>query len=152
MDTCSSLEIRALRYLAQREHSRRELEQKLSSRRDSRETVEELAAILNKLQQQGLLSEERMVEQVARTRRARFGSRRIVHELKSKGIDDHLIGSILPALKESEAEAAWHIWQKKFDQPPATKEERDKQTRFMMNRGFSMTTIRQILTQASEKS
>lgn len=151
MDTRSPIEIRALRYLARREHSRRELEQKLSAHGDSHE-IAALSEVLDKLEQQGFLSEQRMVEQVARTRRSRFGSQRIVHELKTKGIDGHLIDGILPALKETELEAALNIWRKKFDHPPATREERGKQTRFMMNRGFSMETIQRVLSHASEES
>ncbi|QOJ24715.1 MAG: recombination regulator RecX [Gammaproteobacteria bacterium] len=151
MDTRSPLEIRALRYLAQREHSRRELEQKLTAHKDSGET-EELAEVLDKLERQGFLSEQRMVEQVARMRRSRFGSQRIIHELKAKGVDDHLIDGIRPALKETELEAAFNIWRKKFDHPPATREERGKQMRFMMNRGFSMETIQRVLSQANEEN
>jgi len=154
MDTRSLLEIRALRYLAQREHSRRELAQKLSARKDCGETAEltELTEVLDKLEQQGFLSEQRMVEQVARIRRSRFGSQRIIHELKAKGIDDHLIDGIRPALQENELEAAFNIWRKKFHQPPATREERAKQIRFMMNRGFSMETIQRVLSQANEEN
>lgn len=154
MDTRSPLEIRALRYLAQREYSRRELEQKLSARQDSDETAElaELTEVLDKLEQQGFLSEQRMVAQVARMRRARFGSQRIIHELKAKGVDDHLIDDIRPALKETELEAAFNIWRKKFDHPPVTREERGKQMRFMMNRGFSMETIQRVLSQANEEN
>ena len=154
MDTRSLLEIRALRYLAQCEHSRRELAQKLSARKDCGETAEltELTEVLDKLEQQGFLSEQRMVEQVARIRRSRFGSQRIIHELKAKGIDDHLIDGIRPALQENELEAALNIWRKKFHQPPATREERAKQIRFMMNRGFSMETIQRVLSQANEEN
>ena len=151
MDTRSSLEIRALRYLAQREYSRRELEQKLAAHKDSGDTAE-LIDVLDKLEQQGFLSEQRMVEQVARTRRSRFGSQRIIHELKAKGVDDDLIDGIRPALKETELEAAFNIWRKKFDHPPATREERSKQMRFMMNRGFSMETIQRVLSQANEEN
>jgi regulatory protein len=150
MDTRSPIEIRALRYLAQREYSRRELEQKLAAHRDSLAT-ETLTAVLDKLEQQGFLIEQRMVEQVARMRRSRFGSQRIVHELKTKGINGHLIDGILPALKETELEAALNIWRKKFDHPPAIREERGKQMRFMMNRGFSMEIIQQVLSHASEE-
>lgn len=151
MNTRSPIEIRALRYLAQREYSRRELEQKLSALSDSGAT-EKLAEVLDKLEQQGFLSERRMVEQVARTRRSRFGSQRIVHELKTKGIDSHLIDGILPSLRETELEAALTIWRKKYDHLPETREERGKQIRFMMNRGFSMETIQQVLSQADEES
>lgn len=151
MDARSPLEIRALRFLAQREHSRRELERKLSSSANAQLSAEAVD-ILDKLEQQGFLSEKRAAEQIARTRRTRFGSQRIVHELKTKGIDDHLIGDILPALKETELETALNIWRKKFAQPPATREERAKQIRFMMNRGFSMETIQYVLSQAAEEN
>lgn len=151
MDGRSPIELRALRYLAKREYSRRELAQKLSVGRDAREPAE-LAAVLDQLEQQGYLSEARMAEQVARTRRSRFGSQRIVHELKSKGVADGLIHTVLPSLKETELETALQVWRKKFDHPPATREERAKQIRFMMNRGFSMETITQVLTQASEEN
>lgn len=149
MEARSSLEIRALRYLAQREYSRRELQRKLSAQPDS-PVSEELTGILDKLEQQGFLSEERAAEQIARTRRTRFGSQRIVQELKNKGIDSHLIDDIVPALKETELETAQQVWQKKFTQPPASREERAKQMRFMMNRGFSTQTIQQVFAQATE--
>ncbi len=151
MSPRTPLEIRALRMLARREHSRRELEQKLSVHAESCETGV-LASVLDKLEQKGFLSEQRAVEQIARTRRARFGSHRIVHELKAKGIDSHLIDNILPTLKQTELEAALNIWRKKFDHPPVSQEERGKQVRFMMNRGFSMETIQQVLAQADEES
>lgn len=150
MNTRNPLEIRALRILARREHSRRELEQKLSVFAETCGS-EVLAGVLDKLEQRGFLSEKRVVEQVARVRRSRFGSQRIVHELKAKGIDRHLIDDILPTLKETELEAALNIWRKKFDKS-LPREERGKQIRFMMNRGFSMETIQQVIAQADEES
>ena len=151
MDTRSPLEMRALRYLAQREYSRRELEQKLSIHARS-SAPETLSSVLDKLEQNGFLSAERVVEQIIRTRRSRFGSQRIVHELKEKGIDEHLIHSVLPSLKETELETAFKIWQKKFGKLPSTREERGKQMRFMMSRGFSMEVIQQALLHANEES
>jgi len=151
VDTRSSLELRALRYLAQREHSRLELEQKLSAHAQS-STPEALSSVLDKLEQNGFLSAERVVEQVIRTRRPRFGSQRIVYELKEKGIDAQLIDSILPALRETELDTAFKIWQKKFGQLPNTREERGKQIRFMMSRGFSIEVIQQVLSQADEEN
>ena len=151
MDTRSPLEIRALRYLAQREHSRLELEQKLSAHALS-STPEAISSVLDKLEQNGFLSAERVVEQVIRTRRSRFGSQRIVYELKEKGIDEQLIDRILPTLRETELDVAFKIWQKKFGQLPNTREERGKQMRFMMSRGFSMEIIQQVLSQADEEN
>lgn len=151
MDTRSPLEIRALRYLAQREHSRLELEQKLSAHARSY-TPEAISNILDKLEQNGFLSAERVVEQVIRARRSRFGSQRIVYELKEKGIDEQLIDGILPTLRETELDTAFKIWQKKFGQLPNTREERGKQMRFMMSRGFSMEIIQQVLSRADEEN
>lgn len=151
MDTRSPLEIRALRYLAQREHSRLELEQKLSAHARS-STPEAISNVLDKLEQNGFLSAERVVEQVIRTRRSRFGSQRIVYELKEKGIDEQLIDGILPTLRETELDTAFKIWQKKFGQLPNTREERGKQMRFMMSRGFSMEIIQQVLSRADEEN
>lgn len=151
MDTRSPLEIRALRYLAQREYSRLELEQKLSTHVRS-STPDELAIVLDKLEQNGFLSAQRVVEQIIRMRRSKFGSQRIIYELKEKGIDEHLINSVLPALKETELDAAIKIWRKKFGITPNNGEERGKQIRFMMSRGFSTEVIQQVLLQTGEEN
>ena len=97
MSTGPNLRGRALGYLARREHSRLELEKKLTPYAP---TVEELSSMLDSLESCGFLSEERMVEQVVHIRRNRFGSRRIVYELQQKGIDEELISAVLPRLKE----------------------------------------------------
>ncbi len=145
----SALEVRALRYLARRDYSRVELERKLSAH--VRLTPEILLDLLDKLEREGLLSTERAAEQIIRVRRSRFGSKRIIYELKEKGIDEAFIHQALPCLKETELGAALAIWQKKFGKIPGTPEERGKHMRFMMNRGFSMEVIQQVLSQASEE-
>ncbi len=139
-----------MRYLARREYSRVELERKLSAH--ARTAPEILSNLLDKLEHEGLLSTERAAEQIIRARRSRFGSKRIIYELKEKGIDEALIHQALPSLKETERDAAWAIWQKKFGKAPGSKEERGKHMRFMMNRGFSMEVIQQVLSQANEEN
>ena len=142
MSTRPNLRGRALGYLARREHSRLELEKKLTPYAP---TVEELSSMLDSLERCGFLSEERMVEQVVHIRRNRFGSRRIVYELQQKGIDEELISAVLPRLKETELEAARTVWQKKFGTAPASATERAKQIRFLMGRGFGTGIITQVL-------
>ena len=149
MDSRSDLENRALRYLARREYSRLELQQKLSTRLHSH-APEVLAEVLDKLEQAGYLSAQRAVEQIIRNRRSRFGSQRILHELKTKGFDDHTIDMALLGLHATETEAAIAVWQKKFGVLPGSGEERAKQIRFMMSRGFSMKMINQVFRQVSE--
>jgi regulatory protein len=144
-----SLESRALRYLARREHSRLELEQKLAT--DTQSAAEALSSLLDKLEQKGFLSAERFVEQMITIRRPRFGCQRIVYELKQKGIDEHLIANVLPELKETEFDAAFEVWRKKFGTLPINVKERGKQMRFMMSRGFSAEVIGQVLSHAEQE-
>ncbi len=149
MDSRSDLENRALRYLARREYSRLELRQKLSTHPHGH-APEVLTEVLDKLEQAGYLSAQRAVEQIIRNRRSRFGSQRILHELKTKGFDDHTIDMALSGLHATETEAAVAVWQKKFGVLPGSREERAKQIRFMMSRGFSMKMINQVFSQVSE--
>lgn len=147
MSSGPNLKIRALGYLARREHSRLELEKKLIPYTS---TAEELSSVLDSLEYSGLLSAGRVVEQVIQTRRKKFGSYRIVQELKKKGIDDELISEILPSLKETELIAARGVWQKKFGTVPADYKERAKQVRFLTGRGFSSEIITQVLDNRDE--
>jgi len=147
----SVLEMRALRYLARREYSRMELERKLSAL-DRSVAPELLTELLDKLEHEGLLSTERAAEQIIRASRLRFGSKRIIHALKEKGIDAACIQEALPGLKETEQDAALAVWQKKFAKAPDSKEEWGKQMRFMMNRGFSIDVIRHVLSQVCEEN
>ena len=145
VESKKNLETRAMRYLVRREYSRQELAQKLSTNANASDS-QELETVLDALEQKGFLSAQRVVEQTAHLRRARYGSQRIIHELKTKGIDAHLIDEIVPTLQATENETASTVWQKKFGRLPATREEYAKQMRFMMSRGFSVETVRKILT------
>ncbi|HQU99086.1 MAG TPA: recombination regulator RecX [Nitrosomonas sp.] len=149
VESKKNLETRAMRYLVRREYSRQELAQKLSTNANASDS-QELETVLDALEQKGFLSAQRVVEQTAHLRRARYGSQRIIHELKTKGIDAHLIDEIVPTLQATENETASTVWQKKFGRLPATREEYAKQMRFMMSRGFSVETVRKILTPADD--
>lgn len=142
-----SLKTRALGYLARREHSRLELEKKLAA---YTEDSAELSAVLDALEQQGFLSAPRMLEQVVQVRRKRFGSQRIVHELREKGIAEDLIAAALPALKQTELDAAREVWSKRFAAPPADAKEHGKQMRFLLGRGFAPEVIRRVLLPRDE--
>ncbi|MCC8996714.1 MAG: recombination regulator RecX [Nitrosomonas sp.] len=149
VESKKNLETRAMRYLVRREYSRQELAQKLSTNANTSDS-QELETVLDALEQKGFLSAQRVVEQTAHLRRARYGSQRIIHELKTKGIDAHLIDEIVPTLQATENETASTVWQKKFGRLPATREEYAKQMRFMVSRGFSVETVRKILTPADD--
>lgn len=137
-----SLKNRALAHLARREHSRLELEKKLAPHAS---TLEELCAVLDELEAQGWLSSERVVEQVIHTRQSRFGSRRIAHELREKGIAENLIAEALPKLQEAEQATAREVWRKKFGVAPANAKEFRRQMRFLQGRGFCSAVVGRML-------
>lgn len=143
-----SLHSRAVRYLARREYSRLELEKKLAGHA---QTPEALSQVLDTLEQCGLLSAERLIEQVVHGRRHKYGSKRIRHELKTKGIADDLIEGAMADLKATEVVAAREIWRKKFGVIPEDLKERSKQVRFLAGRGFSAEIIRQVLACTDEE-
>ena len=135
-----------MRYLARREHSRAELRSKLLPYVQDGEDVE---AVLDELAQRNWLSDARAAEQMVTQRRSRYGSQRIAHELRQKGIGEELIAEALPQLKASELEAAREVWARKFGQPAQDQKERARQARFLQSRGFSMETILKVLKSAT---
>jgi len=145
-----SLRTRALQYLARREHSRAELHGKLLPHVQQDEDCEsaqpaELDALLDDLTARGWLSDARAATQLVHAKRSRFGTQRIAHELRQKGIDESLIAETLPQLKENELDAARNVWQKKFGTIPTDAKEKAKQIRFLQSRGFSLGTISSVL-------
>lgn len=143
----ASLRVRALRLLARREYSRLELQTRLSS--DSADS-EELESLLDDFEGKGWLSEQRFVDAVVRTRRPRFGSVKVLHELKVKGVSEDGIARAREALAESEVSAARTVWRKKFGEKPVSMSERGKQSRFLGGRGFSADVVRKVLGESDD--
>ena len=140
-----SLRERALRLLARREYSRDELQRRLVPHVEDAEALETL---LDDLKRRGWLSEQRVVEQVVHARQAKFGGRRIAHELREKGVAEELIAGALGEFDE--LATARSVWAKKFGALPADAKERGKQMRFLMSRGFGSETIRKVLQQRDD--
>ena len=126
---------RALRLLARREHTRRELEVKLGPHV---EDAEELHALLDDFTARGWLSEARAVAQLVNAKRDRLGAARIRHALMQRGAPEELIDSALAGLRESELDRARNVWARRFDAPPPDAAERARQVRFLQARGFSV--------------
>jgi regulatory protein len=137
-----SLRVRAMRYLARREHSRVELQQKLQPHVQEGENLD---AVLDELEKRNWLSDARATTQWVDAKRGRFGTQRIAHELRQKGIPENLISDALPQLKETELDAAREVWQRKFGVSPHDAKEKAKQVRFLQSRGFSMDVIFKVL-------
>lgn len=137
-----SLRGRALQALARREYSRAELSAKLLAHVVE---TDDLGALLDDLERCGWLSDARALEQTVRIRSTRFGTQRIAHELRQKGISEELIAATIPQLKDGELEAARNVWQRKFTSPPQDQKEKAKQVRFLQSRGFSMDVIFKVM-------
>ena len=145
---------RALQYLARREYSRAELRSKLLPYTRADEDGEQqppvnLDALLDDLTARGWLSDTRAATQLLHARRNRFGTQRITHELRQKGIAEELISAALPELKESELATAREVWKRKFGTLPQDAKEKARQMRFLQSRGFGFDVIFQVLRQST---
>jgi len=145
-----SLRERALQCLARREYSRAELRAKLLPHAQAEEDSDrsqaiDLDALLDDLTVRGWLSDARATSQLVHAKRSRFGTQRITHELRQRGISDELIDAELPALKESELDSAHQVWQRRFGAVPQDAKEKAKQMRFLQSRGFSTEVILKVM-------
>jgi len=160
LPTSLSLQARALRYLALREHTRVELERKLAPyAAGGPEQQAELARVLDNLTAKGFISEARVVESTLYCRAGKLGSARVLHELRRKGVGDAALTDAAETLRETELERARAVWQKKFgnDPVPASLSDpsvaakvRARQLRFLAGRGFSGDIARRVVEAREE--
>lgn len=153
---------RALRLLAQREHSRAELERKLLARtaRDASGTDEsgdhqlpdalrdQVTQVLDDLQRGGWLNDSRAAEALVQARAQRYGARRLGQLLRDRSFDAELISRSLEAAKASELERARAVWARRFGHPPADAREQARQMRFLLGRGFDAATAAHVVRHA----
>ncbi len=127
---------RAVRLLGQREHGRIELERKLV-RKGFREDVAH--AVVDKLQSDGLQSDERYAATLVRRRIERgYGPIYIRQELRQRRVDDELAEAELTHTGEFWLGEACRVLQKKFSNRP---DARDAKGRFLARRGFPADLI-----------
>ena len=142
-----SLKGRALRLLSQREHSRKELEQKL---KPHEETPGELAEALDFLAAKDFINEKRVVESVVNRRASKLGAARVRQELVAKGLPPDDIAEAVEAMRSTELDRALLVWRKRFGTPPLDAAERAKQVRFLVSRGFAPEVVRRVVAGADE--
>lgn len=144
-----SLEARALGFLARREYSRAELRARLAAHAPDAEVLD---AVLDQLAAKKLLSDQRFLESLVRRRADRFGAARIQHELRTHQLSAEQLAPALAALKASELERAREVWQRRFGEAPASRDERLRQMRFLAGRGFAAEVIRKVVGGAGRSS
>ena len=128
--------------LARREHTRAEMTRKLSPHCESPEQIEQL---LDALVARGWLSEARFAESRANALARKFGSRKIEHDLRSRGVSAEIVDQTVERSLAQELENCRAAWQRKFGVLPQNAAERGRQTRFLAGRGFSADAVRQVL-------
>ena len=138
MDT-SKLRTSAVRQLARRETSRRELTRKLVARGFEPESV---ATVVSDLAGRGWQSDKRYAEMLVRHRAAQgYGPLRVVAELGQHGIVD--AQACLAHMNLDWFDLALRAREKKFGSlAPQTWQERLRQQRFLVQRGFAMEHIK----------
>jgi len=142
-----SLKARALRFLSMREHSRLELGRKLARHAEEGDDVE---ALLDFLEKNNWLSQERFAESLIHRKASRYGNSRVMAELQSHGVNGEALAELKSGLASSEKARAVEVWRRKFGTVAQDAAGRSKQMRFLMARGFSSSAVREALKGAPE--
>ncbi|MEM7565176.1 MAG: regulatory protein RecX [Pseudomonadota bacterium] len=131
---------KAMDLLARREHSEKELRQKLKTREFD---TDEIETALQKLIEDGLLSDERFAESYVNHRvNAGLGPMKIRFELRQKGINDALAETCLSAFSGQWNSLMRETRERKFGKSiPDDYKDQMKQARFLQNRGFSPESV-----------
>ena len=133
-----SLRQRAIEALSRREFSRLELQRKLSP---FTEDLDGLERLLDALEKEKLLSNQRFAESLAHRRSEKYGHRRVRAEFSQHGLSAEITESQLGELKRTEADRCEAVWAKKFGVVPIDAHERARQMRFLAGRGFDAEII-----------
>ena len=137
-ETINPADIRraAMNLLARREHSQRELRDKLHSRFPDTALVED---VLQTLAAENLQSDERFAESFVRQRLSRgYGPLRLRQESKQRGLSEADLDAAIASAEPDWFDLAERCYRKKFGASPAEDlNDKARRVRFMSYRGFS---------------
>ncbi|MGV6473391.1 recombination regulator RecX [Azotobacter vinelandii] len=144
LDSPAAVRRAAMDLLARREHGRVELARKLARRGASAELIE---TVLDRLANEGLLSEFRYLEAfVASRARAGYGPLRIREELAQRGLPRQAVEQALRESGLDWGELLVDTWRRRFaGRLPEDAREHARQGRFLGYRGFSPEMIGRLL-------
>ena len=167
-----SLKGKALQWLAQREHSRAELQAKLlrhaakahskaaqttapaapdlAPENDGPGEQADITRVLDELAAAGLQSDSRAAASLARTKCSRYGVHRLKQQLKAKGLDAELVAQTVGIARETELERAREIWRRRYGEPAQDLAQRARQVRFLISRGFDSELVRRVVGGAAD--
>ncbi len=138
-----------LRLLSRREHSVRELEQKLGQRGFDDSIIR---VVIDEATARGWQSDARYAELWTRHCLQRGdGINKIKASANAKGISPELLEQSLAAEEPDWTELCFERLCKKFGtEPPATPKDRDRRIRHLLQRGFTYPDIKQALARQSD--
>jgi regulatory protein len=158
---------KAVAILSRREHSQKELRQRLLRYTDDLDAIE---AVITRLQRENWQSDERFVENFVQSREQRWGNQKILQALSQHDLDNEQLSDLKESLKESEYDRAREIWIRRFgakygvdlygsdtivdeeflgeSEEQSYEEqakEKAKQMRFLASRGFSADVVYKVV-------
>lgn len=143
----ASVRATAIRMLARREYGRAEMTQRLERRGAD---PEEVASVLDDLQQLGLLSDSRYAHSLVTQMTGRYAKRAIVHAMKERSVDADAVAEVDPELSGiDDAADASALLDRRFPDPPANDREKARQVRFLQSRGYSFALILRLIRERS---
>jgi regulatory protein len=142
---------KCLRLLTRREHSRKEIQDKLAIKGYDRNQV---LGVIDELAQESWQDDVRFAESYARVRSQKgFGPVRIAYELKQQGIAPDTIDKIVRATTDNWTNLLEQVYTKKYPETVAMdSSERANRIRFLQQRGFSSAMIHDLFKQTTTKS
>ena len=140
----ADIRLAAMNFLARREHTLRELQQKLKKRFPSEDLV---AVELQRLAQENLQSDARFAQSFVRERANRgYGLIRVRQEMIDRGLAAAEINGALECVEIDWSAVAQEVYRKKFGELAATDlKEKARRVRFMEYRGFDRDCYQDLL-------
>ena len=138
----TSIYNKALDLLSRREHSKKEISDKLLIRYDDKDIIN---SVIQKLNLNNLINDYRFAElYVINRKRKGFGPKKIAYELLGKGINESVSKEII-SNEGGWKEVAKKAFTKKFKEGPCHEPRlKSKQKSFLQNRGFTFREIESV--------
>ena len=139
-DELRAARISAVRLLARREHSTEELRRKLKRRGHPEATID---TVVSALSEGAYVSDARFADSFVRVRSERGqGPLRIRAELRERGVEETLADELLTETADFWIERARSARRKRFGEAvPTTRDDWNRQARFLAQRGFPSDLI-----------
>lgn len=145
--SATNLKSKAFYFLSRREYAYQELYTKLKK---YSEDESEIKLLLDNLVQLGYLSEKRFIQSFINSRLKKHGLLKIKYQLSQKTTNSDLVNQIINDTDFDEVDLAKELFQKKFGVVATDRLELAKQTKFLQNRGFSYSVIKQVINGSFE--